>query len=106
MSGIPHRCAGRLPNGKRCLKRHTFKRPWTQYAKWKQCDRCGYVLFWIEEHRRKHLDRNKCVCNGYPFPHQLGGLWCYARSPKLPQPTPEDYAIRFGGHPSEYGASQ
>lgn len=61
-----------------CRRRVTRRKKLEQYVqkKWTVCPSCGGRLSYDPEPKRR-AKRDKCVCDGYPFPHRMGTEpWC------------------------------
>jgi hypothetical protein len=76
-----------------CRQRRTLKRPIEQYVREPRCLACGGRLSYDPEPKRRH-NQEKCVCDGYHFPHRRGTEpWCrYAKK----GPSDKDYEERYG----------
>jgi hypothetical protein len=60
-----------------CKKRHSLSRRLEQYRRRKRCVDCGRCLTGKRDlEPRRRSKANTCTCDGYPFPHRRGSLWC------------------------------
>lgn len=85
----PHRCS-------RCQKRFSFRRHWQTYKRFKKCDRCGSLNFYVDKTRmRRDNAKLSCWCDAYHYPHRRGSGIC------AHGPDPYGY-VSFEPPPSEY----
>jgi hypothetical protein len=85
-------CSGR----KGCGSRFTLKRPLREYIREVRCPYCkSKNVRDLEMERRREVNKNKCTCKGYPFPHRRGSMRMCDHHPKWiagVDPTPEEIA--------------
>ena len=83
-----------------CRARVTLKRSLNKYVREPRCRHCGGMLSHDPEPKRRHK-KEKCVCDGYYFPHRRGTepRCQYAKN----GPTEQDYRERFGSYGEGYG---
>jgi len=80
---IPHRCSKA-----KCRKRVTLPRLVAQYVRVKKCPACGCDSLKPDLAHRAESKRNRCNCDGLPFPHRIGSIWC---DHSTITPTDSDY---------------
>ena len=78
---------------KGCRSRKTLKRKKEEYIRTPCCPVCGGNLSHDPEPRRRSK-RDRCLCDGYPFPHRRGTApWCVDSQR---EPTEQEYQERYG----------
>lgn len=68
--GYPCRC-------RHCGARRTFRHHPDTYARrfrWLVC--CGKADWRVDNYRMTREHKNRCLCDGYWFPHRKGSKWC------------------------------
>ncbi len=74
---LPHRCT-------RCERRVTFSRLWSTFIRRKRCWFCGGEKFFVDRWMLRRGREQKCICDGYHFPHRKGSRMCF-ENPMLPE---------------------
>ena len=58
-----------------CQGRKTLKKPIEQYVRVPTCPNCKGPLY-FDKRRKEETQKNKCQCDGYPYPHKRGSKFC------------------------------
>lgn len=88
-----YRCKKRLKSkdGDHCDTRITLKKKVGKYIRKPKCENCGAEITFHDKNVKKRMLENKCLCDGYHFPHANNSKWCIHYKGVL---TDEDYENR------------